>query len=294
MVIATVKYHDLGLKLSRKRGEWAMHNFHRHDSIELNLVAGGSLEMHLGGRRLTPRVGRLWVFWAAVPHRADMSPSLARRGLSAAAQDSGRCDFDTLSVPLRRFFEWGLPGGFVASLLRGQVMEADAADEGYDREAFARWHRLLERGQPAWEELVLREVRARLEQLALEGGADAVADTSLPPDDFAKLLAILDRRYRDPDLKVADVAEEAGFSEGHAMRLMRRSCGLTIGQYLAQLRVRHAQRLLLTTDRTVLDIAMDSGFNALSQCYRAFASTVGTSPGRYRRAAGGSARPVRG
>ena len=52
--------------------------------------------------------------------------------------------------------------------------------------------------------------------------------------------------------------------------------------YLAQYRVAHAQRLLATTDRTVLDIAMEAGFTSASRFYVTFQKITGKSPRAYR------------
>ncbi|CAA9276906.1 MAG: hypothetical protein AVDCRST_MAG93-2941, partial [uncultured Chloroflexia bacterium] len=46
----------------------------------------------------------------------------------------------------------------------------------------------------------------------------------------------------------------------------------------------HAQRLLVTGDASVLDIAFDSGFESTSRFYAAFKQACGCSPGAYRAA----------
>jgi transcriptional regulator GlxA family with amidase domain len=52
--------------------------------------------------------------------------------------------------------------------------------------------------------------------------------------------------------------------------------------YLTQYRVAHAQRLLVTTDLPVLEIALACGFNSLSRFYAAFKKICGRSPRTYR------------
>jgi len=57
-----------------------------------------------------------------------------------------------------------------------------------------------------------------------------------------------------------------------------------VWEYLTRLRVSHAQRLLITTDLKVLDIAMESGFASVAPFYAAFAAhTPGLRPLDYRR-----------
>lgn len=47
--------------------------------------------------------------------------------------------------------------------------------------------------------------------------------------------------------------------------------------------MKHAFRLLMETDKTVLEISSLCGFHDLSYFYRAFRKETGTSPGKFRR-----------
>jgi transcriptional regulator GlxA family with amidase domain len=68
------------------------------------------------------------------------------------------------------------------------------------------------------------------------------------------------------------------------MRVFRKQCGASVWEYLTRLRVAHAQRLLITTNLKVLDVAMESGFGSVAPFYAAFAAhTQGLRPLDYRR-----------
>jgi transcriptional regulator GlxA family with amidase domain len=60
--------------------------------------------------------------------------------------------------------------------------------------------------------------------------------------------------------------------------------GITIYEYVVQMRISHAQRLLATTDREVTDIAMDCGFASLNRFYETFGRLVKMAPAAYRKA----------
>lgn len=101
---------------------------------------------------------------------------------------------------------------------------------------------------------------------------------------------------RDP-LSLADLADSAGFSPFHFLRVFRRVTGTTPHQYLVGARLRLAVRMLLDTQRPVTEIAYDVGFQDLSNFVRTFHRVVGCSPRAYRqRAAGhehsGNAQPA--
>jgi AraC-like DNA-binding protein len=96
---------------------------------------------------------------------------------------------------------------------------------------------------------------------------------------MAKCMA---ERFQE-NLTVSEIAKAAGVHPNYAMPLFRRHCGVTIRDYLLQYRITHAQRLLLTTDDKVIDVALASGFSSQSSFYAAFVRQVKTTPQAFRR-----------
>ncbi len=82
-------------------------------------------------------------------------------------------------------------------------------------------------------------------------------------------------------------ASEAGLSPFHFLRLFARTLGVTPHQYLVRSRLRHAARLLAAGDRSITDVALEVGFNDLSNFVRTFHRAAGVSPRAFRRAARG-------
>jgi AraC-like DNA-binding protein len=68
------------------------------------------------------------------------------------------------------------------------------------------------------------------------------------------------------------------------MKIFRDRLNISMIEYLTRHRVAHAQRLLLTTDKDILEIALEAGFGSSSRFYAAFKHFCGQSPGQYRRA----------
>lgn len=81
----------------------------------------------------------------------------------------------------------------------------------------------------------------------------------------------------------ARVAEEAGFSLFHFHRIFRGMVGQSLGNYLRRRRLTDAGEQLLTTDRRVLDIALDYQFGSQAAFTRAFRTVYEMTPGEYRR-----------
>jgi AraC-like DNA-binding protein len=83
-------------------------------------------------------------------------------------------------------------------------------------------------------------------------------------------------------LSLAELADAAGFSPFHFLRIFRHVTGTTPHQYLIGARLRLASRLLLDTKRSVTQIAYDVGFQDLSNFMRTFHRVIGCTPRDYR------------
>ena len=79
------------------------------------------------------------------------------------------------------------------------------------------------------------------------------------------------------------LAEKVGLSEYHFNRLFKRAIGVPPSQYLIQLRMGEARRLLRETDMTVVTVANEVGYSNPSHFSRIFRKATGFSPSDYRR-----------
>jgi AraC-like DNA-binding protein len=152
--------------------------------------------------------------------------------------------------------------------------------------------RLMQGGRREDREIVLLEVHARLlrlaDTIAAAGGNSPVGAEepfTLHASEFGlfeRILRIVSERYREP-LSIPEIARELRVSRDHVMRQFRKVAGITLIEYVTQRRVSCAQRLMITTDEKILDIAQESGFGSLGQFYACFKRITGQAPARYRR-----------
>lgn len=91
----------------------------------------------------------------------------------------------------------------------------------------------------------------------------------------------LDDQSHEP-IDLARAAAMGGCSPYHFLRVFTRVLGVTPHQYLVRSRLRHAARLLAETDRAVTHVALDVGFNDLSNFVRTFHRAAGMSPRAFR------------
>jgi AraC family transcriptional regulator len=110
----------------------------------------------------------------------------------------------------------------------------------------------------------------------------AVAEGGLAPWQLQRAKEIMRARLATA-LTISDVAAECRLTPSHFARAFRRSAGIAPHQYLSQLRIEEAKRLMTTTQLPLTDIALISGFGDQSYFTRVFSRQVGASPGAWRR-----------
>ncbi|MEW2353509.1 AraC family transcriptional regulator [Spirillospora sp. NPDC029432] len=97
-----------------------------------------------------------------------------------------------------------------------------------------------------------------------------------------KAIECIWERYSEP-LSLTEIAESARLSRFYFARLFRDTTGITPGRFLAAIRIHQAKRLLLSTSLRITDISFAVGYNSLGSFTNYFTTSVGVSPGRYRR-----------
>lgn len=80
-----------------------------------------------------------------------------------------------------------------------------------------------------------------------------------------------------------EMARDAGMSASAFSRYFKRMTGRTVSEFVNEVRIGHARRLLIETDRTISEVAFASGFESLSNFNRRFRDISGISPREYRR-----------
>jgi AraC-like DNA-binding protein len=79
-----------------------------------------------------------------------------------------------------------------------------------------------------------------------------------------------------------EMARNAGMSSSAFSRYFRRMTGRTVSEFVNEVRIGHARRMLIETDRTIAEVAFASGFESLSNFNRRFRGITGTSPREFR------------
>ncbi len=246
-----------------------MNASHTHGDLEINYIYSGKVRYFLGGRFVEVDAGLLTVFWAAMPHQV--------------VEVDDRTEFMWLHVPLVTLLRWNLGNGFVRRILSGEVV-VDAQSPAWDADLTQRWVSDVGTGEAVALRTAELEVEARLRRMAWRRNQKGPprASEHKSRKQVEAITSYLADHYRD-DISTADIGSAVGLHPNYAMTLFRRECGMSIWQYLIRLRLSHAQLMLLSSDKTVLAIALDAGFGSLARFYAAFTRECGVSPGEFRK-----------
>ena len=89
-------------------------------------------------------------------------------------------------------------------------------------------------------------------------------------------------QHLDDDLSLPELAEVASFSPCHFHRVFRALTGEGVAEHVRRLRLERAAARLHNTSRSVLEIALEAGYQAHESFTRAFEAAFHTSPSHYR------------
>lgn len=87
----------------------------------------------------------------------------------------------------------------------------------------------------------------------------------------------------DEEISTGIIAQELHISPTHLSRLFRQHTGFSPYDYVIAERINKAKEYLLTTDKSITDIAYLTGFNSQANFIYCFKNHEGISPGRFRR-----------
>ncbi len=248
---------------------------HRHNEVEINFLEAGSLTYLFGGTRTRIAAGQLALFWATIPHQV--------------VQVEESTILHWLTIPFATFLRWQLPDMLTQRIIRGNfALETSQPSSQTHQQRFRQWYNDLQHSTPELLKIVALEVEASLRRLALRGAEalDQPENTTvmLPISELSsveRIASFIADHYTEP-LPIAQIARAVNLHPNYAMSLFHKSFAISIVDYITQYRIAHAQRLLITTNLNVSQIAIESGFGSVSRFYTAFKAACAQSPGEYR------------
>lgn len=134
----------------------------------------------------------------------------------------------------------------------------------------------------------LMDFQALLYDLAVSRNQQILTNMSfVPKDDFfnsEKIKTVYDyvQKNYNKKIKVEEVANLIELSVVSFSRLIKKRTGKSFVEFLNELRLGHATRQLLETNKSVTDICYECGFNNISNFNRIFKKSQGCTPSEFR------------
>jgi AraC family transcriptional regulator len=221
------------------------------------------------------------------------------RGLLSINVTAGSLSICEFKQPRR--MEMRNPASIACVLLRNEILEQALHDSRQPRVELRERHGLQDQTMRHLMEILLYEKRQGFQRGAffLDGIAAALASHlihyysadaplignsigGMTPSTLRRCIALMEARL-ERDLRLDELAREAGLSTSHVIRSFRESTGKTPYQFLLERRVQRAQTLMRDPRASLATIAISSGFADQHHLARVFRHITGITPTTYRR-----------
>ncbi|MBE0535744.1 MAG: helix-turn-helix domain-containing protein [Phycisphaerae bacterium] len=257
-----------------------MHHPDKHTEVEINYFQQGTLTYMFWGERVTVEAGKPALFWAAVPHQIVDYHNIS--------------SYIVITLPLPWLLAWNLPEVFVQKILQGHLIQECIINPlCADRLLFEQWHQDLNCKSSSYHEIVLLEIKARLlrfggnlerqqDQPAVNATSCSARHTGAQSFGKVESMARFIAQFYTNRISVQDIAGSVGLHPDYAADIFKKTFGITLNNFVIQHRIHHAQHLLVTSSKKILEIAFESGFHSLSRFNASFKLLCNCTPREYR------------
>ena len=111
----------------------------------------------------------------------------------------------------------------------------------------------------------------------------AVASSSKPGASVWPIIHHIHRNYQE-DVTLTQLSDRFGMSASRISEVIKEKTGQTFVHFLQDLRLRHASSLLVSTDYSVVEVALEVGFGSYKTFAKVFRERKGMAPLAYRKA----------
>jgi len=266
---------------------------HWHDHLEIAVVLEGRGVFLFGQRALAAEIGDIFFIDNSQPHVALADPGTSLRLLLVLFRP------ELISGPGCRELDLGYLAPFrVDERTASPRIRGTSALAAEVTPVLRQLRAIWERHDPAERHLADATLRLALALVNRHRGAGATAGSARTAADrreqIRPVLAYVDRHCRE-SITLEDVAEIVHVSPSRVRHVFKDVTGVSFKEYVTQVRVAEAKRLLLGTDLSVAEIASVVSYTNLHQFYKVFYRSCAMSPGEYRRyytPTGGEAAPA--
>jgi AraC-like DNA-binding protein len=264
------------------------HPYHFHPEVEITFIAESGGTCVVGDHIGSFQAGDLYLLGANLPH------VFRNTGTSAhgAAAEVLHFAFDPERGVFGRIPELAEFQRLIERGGRGLLFDAETS-----RTAAGLLQRIRKAGgarrMAAFCELAAILLEAPEPRTLASGGFTPGAMQLAGSERIRRVCNVILEKFPE-DLSHLEMARLAHMAPAAFSRLFRKTTRKTFTRFVTEVRLGHACRLLCESDKTVAEIAFQSGFNSLANFNRRFRHHHGCGPREYRNAFGTATSPPEG
>ncbi len=230
------------------------------DSFELFYIEEGSVELKNHSLTLTASAGQFVLLDCYSPH-------------SYYSKDGWACYWLHFDGQVARAFYRRIIEAY-----EKYVFDLDQYSPAYQN--LMNIYELFRHSRPADEAAISSNITSILNSIL--SGAPRISRDVPAREAVASAVAYISERFRYP-ISLDELAKHAAISPFYFTRVFRQEIGVTPHQYIINTRISNAKFLLRTTEDTIKDIAIQTGWGSESTFCTAFRKSAGMTPTAYRK-----------
>lgn len=274
--------------------KWSQDDFkyHSHDTFEIYYFHSGDCKYLIGDRIYELQPGDIIIMNGLTLHRANPLPTAPyERSVIEFSREWIRPILSSLNVPellvpfykLRNFLFRDIDKVVLVEIMELMkeinllVLQTKHLSDS-NEEQFLNTRLIEGRASTLLTQLLFKIYELSRERLA-----------QLPPKEsekntHAERVVTWIQQYFNNNISLSTIADSLNISKYHMCRIFKEVTGFTVMQYLMSCRINRAKYLLeMVPDKTILEVALESGFDNSSHFSRFFRQQVKMTPTEYRK-----------
>lgn len=262
--------YGLRARVSEAKSDYKMNTYHLHEWYEIFLVIEGVCKFAVGDKIYALRAGDTVLLPPDKPHYT-------------MGGEYTRIDVEITPGYINTFFTEEARDILLKCFNNKEILHLSSSKTGVFKNC------CMEISSQKDDESLFILAGFLLRLLCNESDAASAAAPSHSPHVYSygneKLKSIVDyieENYKD--IRSLDETARACYvSKSHMCRMFRRELGISVVDYVNSVKLRHACSMLSDTSMSIVDIAVECGFNSSQYFSRIFKAFSGCTPQQYRK-----------
>lgn len=235
---------------------------HWHGFVEIEFIVSGNAVYRLGNKEYTLSQGDIWLLSIYDSHQV-----LCKKGLDiiniAIKPDllnAKLLSYATATHPLHCHFDESNKSTFFKK----------CEDLFYEQATDSPFSRL--------------KASSILNEIVIDIARNAIIDSAPADLGIIQDVSAWIQLHIQEDISLAQVAEKFSLTPNYLGTLFKKTMGVSYNDYLNNLRINHACHLLQTSNMSMKNIALESGYHSVEYFNYIFKKFIGITPSQYRTA----------